>query len=71
MTSERRCDDTSAISPGTGASGSRNQAGARNKREPRIPELFQVVVECDDEQQQKTVYQQMQEGGFRCRVLTL
>ncbi len=36
-----------------------------------IPETYQVVVECESEADQQTVYQLMQQEGRRCRVLTL
>ena len=36
-----------------------------------VPEAFQVVVECSDEDQQRAVYQQMTAEGFKCRLLTL
>ena len=36
-----------------------------------VPEAFQVVVECRDEDQQRAVYQQMTAEGFKCRLLTL
>jgi len=36
-----------------------------------IPELYQVVIECNDEQQQQAMYERMKEEGYRCRVLTL
>ena len=36
-----------------------------------VPEAFQVVVECRDEDQQRAVYQQMTDEGFKCRLLTL
>ena len=39
--------------------------------EVQVPESFQVVVECDDESQQMSVYQQMTDEGYKCRVLTL
>jgi hypothetical protein len=39
--------------------------------EPDVPELFQVLVECTDERQQKTVYQMLTTRGIRCRLLTL
>lgn len=39
--------------------------------EVEIPELFQVVVECDGEQEQQAMYQRMRKEGYRCRVLTL
>jgi ParB-like chromosome segregation protein Spo0J len=36
-----------------------------------IPRLFQVVVECDGESQQRAVYERLQSEGLPCRVLTL
>ena len=40
---------------------------------PEVPvvETFQVVVECDGEQQQREVYQRLTGEGYACRVLTL
>ncbi|NQT39832.1 MAG: ParB N-terminal domain-containing protein [Planctomycetes bacterium] len=40
-------------------------------REVEIPEAFQVVVECADEDQQQTVFERMTGEGFQCRLLTL
>jgi len=36
-----------------------------------VPEAFQVVVECRDEDDQQTVYQRMTDEGYKCRLLTL
>jgi len=36
-----------------------------------IPESYQVVVECRDEDDQRSVFDQMHAAGYRCRVLTL
>jgi hypothetical protein len=36
-----------------------------------IPESFQVVVQCADEDDQHAVYTRMREEGYKCRVLTL
>lgn len=36
-----------------------------------IPESYQVVVECRDEDDQKDVFERMRAEGYRCRVLTL
>lgn len=41
------------------------------KPEVEIPEAYQVVVECENETQQREVYERLTEEGFRCRVLTL
>jgi ParB-like chromosome segregation protein Spo0J len=40
-------------------------------REVDVPEAYQVVVECQDEAQQQTVYQRMTAEGFKCRLLML
>ena len=42
-----------------------------DRPEVEIPESFQVVVECDDEDEQQAVYTRMREEGYKCRVLTL
>jgi hypothetical protein len=36
-----------------------------------IPESFQIVVECRDEEDQRHVFEKMRTEGYRCRVLTL
>lgn len=36
-----------------------------------LPECFQVVVECDGEDQQRELYQRMTGEGFRCRLLVM
>lgn len=42
-----------------------------DRPEVNIPESYQVVVECRDEDDQKTVFERMRAEGYRCRVLTL
>jgi hypothetical protein len=39
--------------------------------EVNLPTLFQVVVECQDEDQQRQVYERLTADGHKCRVLTL
>ncbi|QDT01281.1 ParB N-terminal domain-containing protein [Adhaeretor mobilis] len=46
-------------------------AAAEEVPEKTISESYQVVVECDDEQEQQAVYEAMCKEGRRCRVLTL
>jgi ParB-like chromosome segregation protein Spo0J len=41
------------------------------RREVRIPEAYQVVVDCGSESEQEAVYARMRAEGRRCRVLTL
>ncbi|MEX2027045.1 MAG: hypothetical protein WEH44_07085 [Pirellulaceae bacterium] len=38
---------------------------------PRMPAIFQVVVECESERDQEEVYRRMKAEGRKCRVLTL
>jgi hypothetical protein len=39
--------------------------------EVKVPESYQVVVECRDEEDQQSVFERMRAEGYRCRVLTL
>jgi ParB-like chromosome segregation protein Spo0J len=36
-----------------------------------LPESFQVVVECEDEEQQREVFERLSAEGYNCRLLTL
>jgi hypothetical protein len=36
-----------------------------------VPQVFEVVVVCRHEDEQRAVYERMRGEGFRCRVLTL
>ncbi len=40
-------------------------------RDLDVPEVFQVVVECRDENQQRIVFERLTGEGFECRLLTL
>jgi ParB-like chromosome segregation protein Spo0J len=46
-------------------------ARSQDRPEIDVPESYQVVVECKDEDDQQTVYARMRAEGYRCRVLTL
>ena len=46
-------------------------ASATDRPEVVVPESYQVVVECRDEEDQQAVYERMRSEGYRCRVLTL
>lgn len=39
--------------------------------EVKLPELFQIVIECCGEEQQKQLYERLTTDGYKCRVLTL
>jgi hypothetical protein len=36
-----------------------------------VPTLFQVVVECSDEHEQRGVFERLSAEGFKCRVMVL
>jgi hypothetical protein len=36
-----------------------------------VPESYQVVVECRNEEDQQTIFERMRSEGYKCRVLTL
>jgi hypothetical protein len=44
---------------------------SQERPDVRVPESYQVVVECRDESDQKSVFERMRAEGYRCRVLTL
>jgi hypothetical protein len=50
---------------------SRQQEVSEPRPEVNIPESYQVVVECRDEDDQQRVFERMRAEGYRCRVLTL
>jgi len=39
--------------------------------EVAVPEAFQVVVECGDEAEQKSLFERLTAEGLKCRLLTL
>lgn len=41
------------------------------RTQPTVPECFQVVVECDSEDQQRRLYERFRKEGLRCRLLVL
>ena len=44
---------------------------AKSPAPATIPALFQVVVHCRDEAEQRDVYEQMTAEGRKCRLLML
>ena len=36
-----------------------------------IPEAYQVVVECRDEEEQRELFERLRSEGLKCRVLSL
>jgi ParB-like chromosome segregation protein Spo0J len=39
--------------------------------EVRVPEIFQVVVECCDENEQREIYERLKAEGHKCRLMNL
>jgi hypothetical protein len=52
-------------------SGGKKPAADDDDPGEEIPNSYQVAVECKDEAQQREVYEQMKQQGFKCRVLTV
>ena len=48
-----------------------DQPSQEPPREVEIPESYQVVVECEDEAEQKALYERFTAEGLTCRLLTL
>ena len=46
-------------------------AEAEPPRDVEITETYQVVIECENEQQQQEVHALATENGYKCRVLTI
>lgn len=46
-------------------------AGNAEAKEPLVPELYQIVVECDGEEEQHALYEQWRAEGRKCRLLNL
>ncbi len=65
---EKLLEELSQSAPGS-AGGSSPQLD--QLPEVPIPESYQVVVECRDETDQRTIFERMRAQGYRCRVLTL
>jgi hypothetical protein len=53
----------------------RGRTGNRsaNKQPPArtVPEIYEVVIQCRHEAEQRAVFERMRGEGFRCRVMTL
>jgi len=48
-----------------------SQLAENHDAESGCPELYQVVVQCESENQQRELYQEMQERGLPCKLLML
>jgi hypothetical protein len=45
---------------------SANKLGARS-----VPQIYEVVIECRHEREQRAVFERMRGEGYRCRLMTL
>ena len=43
----------------------------RNEKEVAIPNLFQIIVEFDDETEQRECFEELTRSGHKCRVVNL
>lgn len=41
------------------------------RKEPKIPDLYQIVVECSGEEEQKQLYEMFTKDGYKCRLINL
>jgi hypothetical protein len=48
-----------------------NEASSHAAPQVQVPELFQVLVHCVNESEQREVYEQLVQAGRDCRVLSL
>jgi hypothetical protein len=48
-----------------------SSTSAAKPQERTVPEIYQVVIECRHEREQRAVFERMRGEGYRCRVLTL
>lgn len=42
-----------------------------DRKEPPIPELFQIVIECKSESDQRDLFERLRGDGLKCRLLNL
>lgn len=47
------------------------QPTERKDLSDKVGETYEVIIECDNEQQQAEIYEKLREEGLTCRVLTL
>lgn len=41
------------------------------KQKPETPELFQLVIDCRDETDQRKLYDRLRNDGYKCKVVTM
>lgn len=55
----------------TAAEADQDEPEVEERPEVEIPEAWQIVVECRDEEDQRAIFERLRNEGRRCRVLTL
>ena len=50
---------------------SRFEQGQENEKEIPLPSLFQILVECENEMQQKELYEDLKRSGVKVKILNL
>lgn len=53
------------------SAGEKVDSGNAEETEEPVPERFSIVIDCQDEAEQKTLFEQLQNEGKQCRLLTL
>jgi len=43
----------------------------KKEKEPELKSIYEVVIECKDEEEQKKVYEWLTKEGYKCRLLIL
>jgi hypothetical protein len=70
MSIHDRSGDVPEVPSANKAEAPKRGAAAKAPRD-RVPEIYQVVIECRHEREQRAVFERMRGEGYRCRVLTL
>lgn len=43
----------------------------KKKKEEEFKTMFEIVIECEDEETQQAIYERLSEEGLKCRVLSM
>lgn len=48
-----------------------NEEKERKDLSENVNEMYQVIIDCEDEEQQAEIFESLKEEGYKCHVLTL
>ena len=48
-----------------------NEEKERKDLSENVNEMYQVIIDCEDEEQQAEIFERLKEEGYKCHVLTL